>query len=69
MVLLKVSDVHSLKRVCTEAGCEKIPGMQPFTAEVYFRFKDCKTRRKIFHAHVCVLTSSSFPQIPAAEIM
>lgn len=37
MVLVKVTNVNSLKRVSTEAGCEKIQGMQQFTAEVVFQ--------------------------------
>lgn len=46
MVLLKVTNVNSLKRVSIEAGCEKIQEMQQFTAEVYFRFKDCRDKDK-----------------------
>lgn len=54
MVLLKVTNVNSLKTVSTEAGCEKIQGMQQFIAEVYFRLKDCKDKEeKLPHTCMC----------------
>jgi len=46
MVLLKVTNVNSLKRVSTEAGCEKIQGMWQYFAEVYFRLMDCKDKEE-----------------------
>lgn len=64
MVLLKVTSVNSLKRLSIEAGCEKIQEMQQFTAEVYFRFKDCRDKDEKLPC-TCICAYFLHPQIPA----
>lgn len=50
-MLVKVTNVK-LKEVITQAGCEKVEGIQLFITELHFSLKDCyKWEEKLLNVH------------------